>query len=137
MINPKNLSHNFNYFKSKLKEQTKLLLLIKANPYGHGAVEFAQAMENAGADYFGVAHPIEGIELRENGISNIPIIILTAGYDYFEEIVKYNLEPSIPTIEMLKEFDNFLKTKGFRNFPIHIKIDSGMHRFWFMENEMD
>ena len=69
VINPKNLSHNFNYFKSKLKEQTKLLILIKANSYGHGAVEFAKAMENAGADYFGVAHPIEGIELRENGIS--------------------------------------------------------------------
>ncbi len=135
-INSQNLSHNFSYFKSKLNQTTKLLILIKANSYGHGAVEFAKTMENAGADYFGVAHPIEGIELRENGINHIPILILTAGYDYFKEIVNYNLEPSIPSIEMLMEFNNYLESRQIENYPVHIKLDTGMHRLGFMEKDL-
>lgn len=135
-INSQNLSHNFSYFKSKLNKTTKLLILIKANSYGHGAVEFAKCMEKAGADYFGVAHPIEGVELRKNGIDHIPILVLTAGYDYFEDIVNNNLEPSIPSINMLDAFNNYLKERKIKNYPIHIKLDTGMHRLGFMESEI-
>ena len=89
-INYTNCMYNYNYFRSKLKSSTKLLILVKANSYGHGAVEFASVMEEAGADYFGVAHPIEGIELREGGIKT-PIITLTSGTEQYRELVKYNL----------------------------------------------
>lgn len=135
-INYPNLSHNYKYFREKLNSTTKLLILIKANSYGHGAVEFAKAMEKEGADYFGVAHPIEGVELRKGGLVNTPILILTAGVDSFEEIVKYNLEPSIPSIDALKKFQSYLEQNNIDKYPVHIKLDTGMHRLGFMEKDL-
>lgn len=134
-LNNANMLHNYKYFRSKLKDTTKLLILIKANSYGHGAVEFATQMEKAGADYFGIAHPVEGVELRKGGIK-IPILVLTAGTDSFEEIVEHNLEPSLPTIEAVRKFDDFLKSKDITGYPAHIKLDTGMHRLGFMKDEL-
>ena len=134
-LNNANMLHNYKYFRSKLKDTTKLLILIKANSYGHGAVEFATQMEKAGADYFGIAHPVEGVELRKGGIK-IPILVLTAGTDSFEEIVEHNLEPSLPTIEAVRKFDEFLKSKDITGYPAHIKLDTGMHRLGFMKDEL-
>lgn len=130
-----NCIHNYNYFRSKLKPQTKLLILIKANSYGHGAVEFAKVMEEAGADYFGVAHPIEGIELRKGGIKN-PILVLTTGTDYYKEIIENTLEPGMPNMYSLKIFNKILEEMGIEEYPVHIKLDTGMHRLGFMENEL-
>mgnify|MGYP003307097492 CR=1 FL=1 len=106
-INYANCIHNYNYFRSKLNPSTKLLILIKANSYGHGAVEFAKVMAEAGADYFGVAHPIEGIELRQGGLKT-PIIVLTTGTDYYKDIVEYQLEPGMPNMHSLKIFNALL-----------------------------
>lgn len=131
-----NLLHNYNYFRGKLNPETKLLILIKANSYGHGAIEFAKEMESAGADYFGVAHPVEGVELREGGIET-PILVLTAGTDAFGDIVNHYLEPSMPTIDALKKFNSYLQQRGIRKYPVHIKLDTGMHRLGFMEQEME
>ena len=88
---------NYKYFRSKLQDSTKLLVLVKANAYGHGAVEFASLMEDAGADYLAVAYPVEGMELRQAGIK-APIMVLTAGTDSFEQLINYGLEPGIPNI---------------------------------------
>ena len=77
---------NYRYFRGLLKPSTKLLVLVKANAYGHGAVEFASMMQQEGADYLAVALPVEGMELRRNGIS-LPILVLTAGTDFFPEII--------------------------------------------------
>ena len=79
---------NYGYFRSKLDKTTKLLVLVKANAYGHGAVEFATLMEDAGADYLAVAYPVEGIELRQGGIKS-PMMVLTTGTDSFEEMINY------------------------------------------------
>ena len=87
-INLKGCIENYRYFRSKLESSTKLLVLVKANAYGHGAVEFASLMEEAGADYLAVAYPIEGIELRQAGIKS-PIVVLTAGTDSFEQLINY------------------------------------------------
>ncbi len=133
-IGKENLRRNYDYFRSKLKPETKLLVLVKANSYGHGAVEFAHALGLENVDYFGVAHPIEGVELREGGVNN-HILVLTAGYDNFETIVEHNLEPSIPTIFALKELNKVLEAKNIKDYPVHIKIDTGMHRLGFMEKE--
>ena len=135
-INLDGCLENYKYFRSKLEASTKLLVLVKANAYGHGAVEFASLMENAGADYLAVAYPVEGIELRQAGIKS-PIMVLTAGTDSFEQIINYGLEPGIPNIYSLKVLCDVLEKRGMSDFPIHLKLDTGMHRLGFMTNEMD
>ena len=92
---------NFRYFKDKLEQSTKMLVLIKANAYGHGAVEVASMMQRAGADYLAVALPVEGVELRGAGIS-LPILVLTCGTDYFPEITDNSLGQGSPTFIRLK-----------------------------------
>lgn len=134
-INYNSCIHNYRHFRSKLNPSTKLLVLIKANSYGHGGVEFAQIMEEAGADYFAVAHPIEGIEMRNGGIKK-PIIILTAGTDYYKDLIEYALEPAIPNIESLRLFNSTLEELGIKEYPVHVKLDTGMHRLGFMEKEL-
>lgn len=126
---------NYRYFRGLIEPSTKLLVLVKANAYGHGAVEFASIMQREGADYLAVAYPVEGIELRRSGIS-LPIIVLTAGTDYYNEIIDTKLEPSIPNLSSLKLFCEALEHKGIRNYPIHIKLDTGMHRLGFMTDEL-
>ena len=121
---------NYRYFRSLLEPSTKLLVLVKANAYGHGAVEFGAMMQRAGADYLAVAYPVEGLELRENGIS-LPIIVLTAGTDFYPEIVKTRMEPSIPNLESLDAFCTYLIHERLHDYPIHIKLDTGMHRLGF------
>ena len=134
-INLNGCQANYKYFRSRLEDKTKLLVLVKANAYGHGAVEFATLMEDAGADYLAVAYPIEGIELRQAGIKS-PIIVLTAGTDSFEQIVNYGLEPGIPNLCSLKELCSVLEKRGMYGFPVHVKLDSGMHRLGFMTDEL-
>ena len=126
---------NYRYFRSRLEPSTRLLVLVKANAYGHGAVEFAAMMQSCGADYLAVALPVEGMELRQAGIS-LPILVLTAGTDFFEEIIDNHLEPGIPNLYTLKALCEVLSARGMRDFPIHIKLDTGMHRLGFMPAEM-
>lgn len=127
---------NYRYFRSCLEPETKLLVLVKANAYGHGSVEFASMMQNAGADYLAVALPVEGVELRKAGIS-LPILVLTAGTDFFPEIIDYALEPGIPNLFTLKALVEELKSRGISDFPVHIKLDTGMHRLGFMRSELE
>lgn len=135
-LNLQNCLANYRYFRSKLRRETKLLVLVKANAYGHGAVEFALMMQNAGADYLAVALPIEGIELRQAGIS-LPILVLTAGTDYFDEIIDNHLEPGIPNLYTLQALVATLQSRGIEDFPVHIKLDTGMHRLGFMTSELE
>ena len=126
---------NYRYFRSLIEPSTKLLVLVKANAYGHGAVEFAAMMQKEGADYLAVAYPLEGIELRKSGIS-LPILVLTAGTDYFNEMIDYRLEPGIPNLHALKAFCEVLDNRGITGYPVHIKLDTGMHRLGFMTDEL-
>ena len=126
---------NYRYFRSLLRPSTKLLVLVKANAYGHGAVEFASMMQAEGADYLAVALPIEGVELRRSGIS-LPVLVLTAGTDFFPEIIDYRLEPGIPNLYTLGILCELLESRGIRDFPIHIKLDTGMHRLGFVPEEL-
>lgn len=129
-------TQNFRYFRSLLEPRTKLLVLVKANAYGHGGVEFAAMMQRAGADYLAVAYPVEGLELRRNGIS-LPILVLTAGTDFYPEIIETRMEPSIPNLYSLKKLVEVLREKGVKDYPVHLKLDTGMHRLGFMESELE
>lgn len=135
-INLEGCLENYRYFRSKLEPSTKLLVLVKANAYGHGAVEFASLMENAGADYLAVAYPVEGLELREAGV-RMPIMVLTAGTDFFNEIIDNDLEPGIPNLYSLRALCRILEERGIKDFPVHVKLDSGMHRLGFMTEELE
>ncbi|MBQ7812397.1 MAG: alanine racemase [Bacteroidales bacterium] len=135
-INLKGCIENYRYFRSRLEPSTKLLVLVKANAYGHGAVEFASLMEDAGADYLAVAYPVEGMELRDAGIKS-PIMVLTAGTDSFEEMIDNGLEPGIPNLCSLRTLCDVLRKRGVTDFPVHVKLDTGMHRLGFMSEEMD
>lgn len=126
---------NYRYFRSRLEPRTKLLVLVKANAYGHGAVEFAAMLQQAGADYLAVAYPVEGMELRKAGIS-LPVLVLTAGTDFFPEIIDSRLEPGIPNLYSLEKLVEELKKRGIKDFPVHIKLDTGMHRLGFMTDEI-
>ena len=130
-----NVLSNYRYFRSRLEPSTKMLVLVKANAYGHGAVEMASMLQQAGADYLAVALPVEGVELREAGIS-LPVIVLTSGTDFFDEIIEKRLEPGIPNLYTLEALAGKLRSLGIRDYPVHIKIDSGMHRLGFMSDEI-
>ena len=135
-LNLRGTLDNYRYFRSLLEPQTKLLVLVKANAYGHGAVEFAAMMQRAGADYLAVAYPVEGLELRRSGIS-LPILVLTAGTDFYPEIIETRMEPSIPNLDSLRILVGILRDKGIRDYPVHSKLDTGMHRLGFMSSELD
>ena len=126
---------NYRYFRSLLRPSTKLLVLVKANAYGCGAVEFASMLQAEGADYLAVALPLEGVELRRNGIS-LPILVLTAGTDFFPEITDNRLEPGMPNLETLEAFCGHLAARGISGYPVHIKLDTGMHRLGFTPEEL-
>ena len=126
---------NYRYFRSLLRPTTKMLVLVKANAYGHGAVEFASMMQAEGADYLAVAMPLEGVELRRAGVS-LPILVLTAGTDFFPEIIDYRLEPGIPNLYTLGALCDTLRQRGITGFPVHIKLDTGMHRLGFVPEEI-
>ena len=127
--------HNFSYFKSLLKADTKILVLVKSNSYGHGGVEFARLMLDAGADYLGIATLQEGVKLRRAGIS-APILALSTGCDCFSDIIQYDLEPGIPSVEYLRKLKIILKSLGIKKYPIHIKLDTGMHRLGFEKGDI-
>ena len=129
------IQSNYRHFRSLLKPSTKILILVKANGYGHGAVPFAMEMEEFGADYLGVALPGEGVELRKAGIT-LPILVLTTGTEDYPEIIRYGLEPGIPDIFAMHRLREELRKMGRRDYPVHINIDTGMHRLGFMEREI-
>lgn len=128
--------NNYRYYRSLIKENTKLLVLVKANAYGHGAAKFAALMEEEGADYLAVAYPNEGMELRNAGV-HLPILVLSGGTDHFNEMIDFRLEPGIPNMYSLKKLLEVLRKRGEHNYPIHIKLDTGMHRLGFMSSEID
>ena len=135
-INISACRNNYRYYRSLLKHSTKLLVLMKANAYGHGAVEFAKVLEAEGADYLAVAYPVEGLELRNAGV-HLPILVLSGGTDYFNEMIDFRLEPAVPNMYTLKILIDVLRKRGVDHYPIHIKLDTGMHRLGFMSSEID
>lgn len=129
------LIHNFNFYKSKVDSDVELICMIKANGYGAGAAEIAKTLQYHRCNYFGVAIASEGVTLREAGVAS-SIIVLNPETDGFEELYNANLEPEIYNLRILKSFIKDAQNRGVTNFPIHIKLDTGMHRLGFVREEI-
>lgn len=135
-INLNAIVHNLNFYKSRLEPQTKIMVMVKAFGYGSGSYEIAKALSHQKVDYLGVAFADEGIALRNAGIST-PIIVMNPESSAFAAMAAYNLEPEIYSAKELKAFIAVAQQKNLSNYPIHIKLDTGMHRLGFMENQLD
>lgn len=129
-INLNSISHNLNYFKSKLEAKTKLMIMVKAFGYGSGSYEIARLLAHHKVDYLGVAFADEGIELRKAGIE-LPILVMNPEMTSFQSIIQYHLEPEIYSIRGLKAFLKIADEKHLAHYPIHIKINTGMNRLGF------
>ncbi|MBR6775173.1 MAG: bifunctional UDP-N-acetylmuramoyl-tripeptide:D-alanyl-D-alanine ligase/alanine racemase [Bacteroidales bacterium] len=138
-INLDNLVRNMNYYRSKLKSDTKLMVMVKAFAYGSGNFEVSNVLEFHRADYLTVAYADEGIELRRKGIS-LPIMVMTPEANTFESIIKNNLEPDIYSFRSLTLLEDAIKKLGKplkSPIGIHIKLDTGMHRLGFLKDDID
>jgi alanine racemase len=135
-INLNAISHNLNFYKSKLKPETKMMVMVKAFGYGNGGFEIAKLLEHHKVDYLGVAFADEGISLKNAGI-RLPIMVLNPENTSFESIIQHRLEPEIYSLKGLKAFLKIVGEKKIHHFPIHIKLDTGMHRLGFEEEQLD
>ena len=130
------LVNNFNYFRSFLKPNTKTMCMVKANAYGSGDVEVARTLQHNGCDYLAVAVADEGAVLRREGIV-LPIVVMNPETNSFHKILEHNLEPEIYSFRLLEQMISEAKRQGITKYPIHIKIDTGMHRLGFEPDEID
>lgn len=129
------LQQNFEYLKSKLNKKTKFLAVVKAFAYGSDANEIAKHLQNLNADYFAVAYTNEGVALRHAGITK-PILVLHPQAINFNTIIKHCLEPSIYSAKILNEFIATAKKQKQKNYPVHIKFNTGLNRLGFGENDL-
>lgn len=134
-INLNAITHNLNYYKSKIRPQTKIMVMIKAFGYGSGSFEIANLLEFHKVDYLGVAFVDEGIQLRNSNIQ-LPIIVMNPEPNSFASLIQYNLEPEIYSLKELDKFRTELQQTQQINYPIHLKLDTGMHRLGFEEKDI-
>jgi alanine racemase len=135
-INLNAISHNLNFYKSKLKPSTKMMVMVKAFGYGNGGFEIAKLLEHHKVDYLGVAFADEGITLKNAGIK-LPIMVLNPESTSFNAIIQHQLEPEIYSIKGLHAFLKIAEQLQLKHFPIHIKLDTGMHRLGFEKENID
>lgn len=134
-INLNAITHNLNYYKTKLNPTTKIMVMIKAFGYGSGSFEIAKLLEYHKVNYLGVAFTDEGIALRNSNIST-PIIVMNPEPNSFSALIINRLEPEIYSLKELKIFKSQLEKSGQKKYPIHIKLDTGMRRLGFEEKDI-
>jgi alanine racemase len=128
---------NLNYYRSFMKPDTKLVCMIKADGYGAGAVEIAKTLQDHRVDYLAVAVADEGATLRRNGITS-NIMIMNPEMTAFKTMFDYDLEPEVYSFRLLEALIKAAEKEGITGFPVHIKLDTGMHRLGFdPKNDMD
>lgn len=135
MVNMDAMISNYKFFKSKVKPDTKMICMLKASGYGAGLVELAKELETVGVGYIAVAVTSKGVELRNGGI-NTPIIVLNSNRYDCETLIKYKLEPEVYNLEILGYVTEAARKLGVTNHPIHIKLDTGMHRLGFLPEQL-
>lgn len=134
-INLNALAYNLNFYKSKVQPQTKIMVMVKAFGYGSGSFEIAKELQHHKVNYLGVAFADEGVELRQAGI-HLPIIVMNPEVSGYPAMLAYQLELEVYSIKSLQSFLNFAQKRNVSNYPIHIKLDTGMHRLGFEEKDL-
>ncbi len=129
------LLYNYNYYRSLLPEGTGLVAMVKASAYGMGSLEIAKTLQSAGAAYLAVAVVDEGVALRKAGVT-MPIIILNPMTNKYDALFKYGLEPTVFTVEELDRLVREAAVNDVAEVPVHIKLDTGMHRLGFTAGQI-
>lgn len=128
--------HNLNRYRSHLNPDTKLTCMVKAFGYGTGSYELAKTLQDQNVDYLAVAVADEGADLRRQGIRT-PIMVMNPEMSAFRTIIEHRLEPEIYSFRLLEAFQQEAKRMGVTHYPVHIKIDSGMHRLGFQSQDIE
>ena len=131
-INLNAVIHNLNYYRQHLGANTQLMVMVKAMAYGSGSNEIAHLLAHHKVDYFGVAYVDEGVVLRKTGIKT-PIMVMNTSPDGFDNLLIHDLEPQIYSFDLLNKFLQFIDNKTVN---IHLKIDTGMKRLGFQEEDI-
>ena len=135
-VNLSALVDNVRYFRSLLQPSTRLTCMVKAFAYGAGSVDVSRSLQDSGlVDYLAVAVADEGVELRKAGIT-LPIIIMDPEVAALDLILENNLQPNIYSFQVLEDIIQAAESKGLEDLPVHIKIDSGMHRLGFYKEDI-
>ena len=129
-VNLNAVVNNLNYYRSMLKPETKLVCMVKADAYGAGAVEVAKTLQEHRVDYLAVAVADEGAELRRNGITQ-NIMIMNPEMTAFKTMFDYDLEPEVYSFRLMDALIHAAEQQGITGWPVHIKLDTGMHRLGF------
>ncbi|APG60754.1 alanine racemase [Christiangramia salexigens] len=129
------LAHNYRYLRSKLDKDVKFMAVVKAFAYGSDSEVIAKKLEELGTDYFAVAYVYEGIRLRKSGITK-PILVLHPQLTNFEEIIDHCLEPNLYSEKILRKFIEIAEQKNQKNYPVHLKFNTGLNRLGFSQKEI-
>ena len=135
-INLDALRHNIRAYRRIMRPGVKMMAMVKAFSYGSGSFEIANLLRHSGIDYLAVAYADEGSDLRKFGV-NLPIMVMNTETSGFENIIKHQLEPEIYSFNILHAFRQFLQHRNTAQYPVHIKIDTGMHRLGFEEEDTE
>lgn len=135
-VNLNAITHNLNTYKQMLAPGVKLMAMVKAFSYGSGSFEIANLLQFNRVDYLAVAYTDEGVELRKAGIS-LPLMVMNTEEITFDALVENNLEPELFSFGIMKNFAAYLINAGITNYPVHIKLDTGMHRLGFTQHDID
>ena len=136
-INLDAVVHNLNHYRSLLKPETKLVCMVKADAYGAGAVEVAHTLQDHRVDYLAVAVADEGVTLRRHGITQ-NIMIMNPEMTAFKTMFDYDLEPEVYSFRLMEALIHAAEQQGITGWPVHIKLDTGMHRLGFdPEHDID
>ena len=129
-INLNAITHNLKQYQQLLNPGVKVMAMVKAFSYGSGSFEIANLLQFHKVDYLAVAYTDEGVELRKAGIT-LPIMVMNAEDVTYNLMVQYNLEPELFSFSILMGFQQYLQQAGITHYPVHIKLDTGMHRLGF------
>lgn len=129
-VNLEAIAENLNFYRSFMKPETKITCMVKASAYGAGSVEVAKTLQDRGVDYLAVAVADEGADLRRAGIT-AGILIMNPEMSAFNTLFKYDLEPEVYSFKLLDALIHAAEKEGIQGFPVHIKLDTGMHRLGF------
>jgi alanine racemase len=135
-INLNALLGNLNFYRSKLKPGVKVMAMVKAFSYGSGTFEVANILQYNKVDYLAVAYIDEGVALRDAGIT-LPVMVLNPEASAFDKLTQYKLEPVIYSFGLFDDYIKYAQDKNVLNYPVHIKIDTGMHRLGFENFEVE